>query len=88
MIRIRLIGALAPALCLSALSGCAPAVSDSALADLRNKLTDSQRKEAESRRRVEELENRVFLLGDQLESYKVATQRTRSPATRNLPTET
>jgi tol-pal system protein YbgF len=52
-------------------SGCGKTDSDAAVADLRAKLGEAQRKDAESRRRVDDLENRVFLLTDQLESHKV-----------------
>jgi len=51
--------------------GCGKTDSDAAVADLRAKLGEAQRKDADSRRRVDDLENRVFLLTDQLESHKV-----------------
>src|SRR5271154_6709573 len=52
-------------------AGCGKTASDAAVADLRAKLGEAQRKNADSRRRVDDLENRVFLLTDQLESHKV-----------------
>ncbi len=72
--------ALRLALALGVFSGgCAGTQSEAALADLRTKLTDAQRKEADGRRRIDELENRVFLMTDQLESHKVAQAAVRPP---------
>ncbi len=62
-----------------ALAGCAHAPPDGALAELKQHLTEANRKEAEGRHRIDELENRVFLLTDQLETQKVAAATTRSP---------
>src|SRR5262249_48615320 len=72
-----------------ALSGCAHASSDAAMGDLQAKLTDAQRKEADARRRIDELENRVFLMTDQLESHKVASaaRAPRLPVVTLHPTE-
>ena len=60
-------------------AGCAHAPPDSSLAQLQLRLTDAQRKDAESRKRIDDLENRVFLLTDQLETQKVAAQSTHAP---------
>ena len=59
--------------------GCAHAPPESSLAQLQLRLTEAQRKDAESRKRIDDLENRVFLLTDQLETQKVAAQSTHSP---------
>ncbi|MEO6952936.1 MAG: tol-pal system protein YbgF [Polyangia bacterium] len=64
-------------LCVGA--GCAHAPPESSLAQLQLRLTEAQRKDAESRKRIDDLENRVFLLTDQLESQKVAAQSTHAP---------
>jgi tol-pal system protein YbgF len=64
---------------LPVLGGCAHAPSEAALGELRTRLVDAQRKEADGRRRIDELENRLFLLTDKLESYKVVTQVSRPP---------
>lgn len=60
-------------------AGCAHQPADNTLAELRERLTETQRKEAEGRRKVEELENRLFLLTDQLESQRVTAAPTRAP---------
>ena len=59
--------------------GCAHAPPESSLAQLQLRLTEAQRKDAESRKRIDDLENRVFLLTDQLETQKVAAQSTHAP---------
>jgi tol-pal system protein YbgF len=61
------------------LAGCAGASSDASLQDLRARLTEAQHKEADGRRRIDELENRVFLMNDQLESQRVASAASRTP---------
>ena len=58
-----------------ALSGCAggQTVTHAEVADLRQRLDDEARRAANSEHKIDELENRVFLLTDQLESAKVAS---------------
>src|SRR5579883_3133871 len=64
------------ALPLLLLAGCAPAGLDPALAkDLRARLEASERAQAETARKLEDLDNRVFLLTDQVESQKMALAR-------------
>jgi tol-pal system protein YbgF len=70
-----------------AAAGCAPAMHDAELADLRHRLDEAQRRETVSENKIQELEDRVFLLTDQLESQKVAATRTAAPAPR-LPVVT
>ena len=55
--------------------GCGDALSRAELADVRHRLDESQRQSAANQRKVEELEDKVFLLTDQLESQKVAEGR-------------
>lgn len=54
------------------LAGCAPAAGDAQLRDLRARLDASEQSRADMARKLEELDNRVFLLTDQVESQKVA----------------
>jgi tol-pal system protein YbgF len=63
------------ALALFALSGCAggQTVTRAEVADLRQRLDDQARRAAGAEHKIDELENRVFLLTDQLESAKVAS---------------
>jgi tol-pal system protein YbgF len=60
------------ALAVSLLSGCAGATHDAAVADLQKQLAESERRVATAEHKIDELENRVFLLNDQVESQKVA----------------
>jgi tol-pal system protein YbgF len=53
------------------LAACSTAVSDAALRDLRARFEASEQARIEVSRKVEELDNRVFLLTDQVESQKV-----------------
>ncbi len=59
----------------AALSGCAGSqtVTHAEVTELRQRLDDQARREASSEHKIDELENRVFLLTDQLESAKVAS---------------
>ncbi len=74
------------------LLGCAPSVGVKRLSDLRTRVSDLQRQLQREKRRVEDLNNRVFLLQDQLDSRRVATSRDRAkarakarPASRRAP---
>ncbi len=53
-------------------AGCADTTSAAQLADLQKRLDAEQRRSAAAEHKLDELENRVFLLTDQLESQKVA----------------
>jgi tol-pal system protein YbgF len=58
-------------------AGCGQTVSRAELADVRQRLESEQRRSAAAERKLDELENRVFLLTDQLERGKTASlQRT------------
>jgi TolA-binding protein len=59
-------------------AGCGGELARAELADVRKKLEETQRREASSQQKVDELENRVFLLTDQVESAKVAASRVRA----------
>lgn len=59
--------------------GCAPGLSPSEAADLRRRLDESQRTSQAALRKAEELEDRVFLLTDQIESQKIAASRGKGP---------
>jgi tol-pal system protein YbgF len=52
--------------------GCADTTSRAELADLRHRLDEQARRAAAAQHQIDELENRVFLLTDQIESQKVA----------------
>jgi tol-pal system protein YbgF len=86
--KARMISGLVPALALSSglgglgLAGCAHTKSD-ALAESRQTIESLQTQNAAYRRRTEELDNRVFLLTDQLDSYRVNAERVAPPT---LPT--
>src|SRR5262245_66027472 len=54
------------------LGGCGSAATVAQLRDLRARLDASERARIEQGRKLEELDNRVFLLTDQVESQKVA----------------
>ena len=56
----------------SLLAGCADTVTQAQLADLQKRLDLEQRRSAAAEHKLDELENRVFLLTDQVESQKVA----------------
>ena len=58
--------------------GCAPAL-DGEVRDLRVKLATAERARADLQARVDDLDNRVFLLTDQVESQKVALSRRGNP---------
>ena len=60
-------------------AGCAHSRTETDLSELREHLTETQRKEAEGRRKIEELENRLFLITDQLESQRVTSVPARAP---------
>ena len=64
--------------------GCAhaPAAAvqkDQEITDLRRQLAESQNRETELQRKVDELQNRLFILADQLEAREVAAQRKVAP---------
>jgi tol-pal system protein YbgF len=54
-------------------AGCGETVSRAELADLRQRLESEQRRNAAAERKLDELENRVFLLSDQLQHQKLAS---------------
>jgi tol-pal system protein YbgF len=54
------------------LAGCADTAHEAQLADLQKRLDVEQRRSAAAEHKIDELENRVFLLTDQVESQKVA----------------
>ncbi|HEY1587667.1 MAG TPA: hypothetical protein VGH63_18340, partial [Polyangia bacterium] len=56
-------------------AGCADTTSAAQLADLQKRLDAEMRRTAASEHKIDELENRVFLLTDQVESQKVAAIR-------------
>jgi tol-pal system protein YbgF len=60
-------------------AGCGAAQHASELSDLKRRLDEAQRREASQQEKVDELENRVFLLTDQVESQKVAQSRRAAP---------
>lgn len=65
----------------SLLAGCADTVTQAQLADLQKRLESEQRRTAAAEHKLDELENRVFLLTDQVESQKVAAiHHARQPA--------
>jgi tol-pal system protein YbgF len=60
--------------------GCADTVPhDSQMAELQKRLDDSQRRQAQTEKKLESLEDRVFLLSDQVESQKVASNHAAAP---------
>ena len=62
------------------LAGCADSAVQSQLADVQKRLQSEQRRTAAAEHKIDELENRVFLLTDQVESQKVAQlHRARQP---------
>ena len=64
------------------LSGCADTTSAGQVADLQKRLDAETRRTAAAEHKLDELENRVFLLTDQLESQKVAAiHRSKQPQT-------
>ena len=54
------------------LAGCADTATQAQMADLQKRLEAEQRRSAAAEHKIDELENRVFLLTDQVESQKVA----------------
>lgn len=60
-------------------SACAPGLSPSEASDLRRRLDEAQRTSQAALKKTEELEDRVFLLTDQLESQKIASSRRGAP---------
>jgi tol-pal system protein YbgF len=79
--------------CLSlalSLAGCAGSAHDAAVADLGKRLSESEKRVATAEHKIDELENRVFLLTDQVESQKVAAlhrERPRLPVVTLRPGE-
>ena len=69
------------ALGISLSSACAPGLSPAEATDLRRRLDEVQRTSAAALRKTEELEDRVFLLTDQIESQKIASSRRAGPLT-------
>jgi len=62
------------------LAGCATDnAASTETADLKKRLDDALKRQAQSEQKIESLEDRVFLLTDQVESQKVAAARTPSP---------
>jgi tol-pal system protein YbgF len=62
------------------LAGCADSVTRAQLTDVQRRLDVEQRRSAAAEHKIDELENRVFLLTDQVESQKVAAlHRARQP---------
>ncbi len=62
-------------------AGCADTTTQAQLADLQKRLESEQRRTAAAEHKLDELENRVFLLTDQVESQKVAAiHHARQPA--------
>ena len=74
-----------------ALSGCADGgTRNAALADVQKQLAESERRVATAEHKIDELENRVFLLTDQVESQKVAAvhrERPRLPVVTLKPSD-
>ncbi len=64
-------------LALSLVAGCASTTGDAALRDLQARLEASERARVEMSRKLEELDNKVFLITDQVESQKVQLARGR-----------
>jgi tol-pal system protein YbgF len=64
------LGLMCVAISLSA--GCADTTTRAQLADVQRRLDGEQRRTAAAEHKIDELENRVFLLTDQVESQKVA----------------
>lgn len=63
------------------LAGCADTATQAQLADVQKRLETEQRRTAAAEHKIDELENRVFLLTDQVESQKVAAiHHARQPA--------
>jgi tol-pal system protein YbgF len=54
-------------------AGCADTATQAQMADLQKRLEAEQRRSAAAEHKLDELENRVFLLTDQVESQKVAS---------------
>jgi tol-pal system protein YbgF len=70
---------LALACTIGLLCGCAETQPRGEVAELRRRLDEAQRRQATTEHKLEELEDRVFLLTDQVESQKVASSRRESP---------
>jgi len=60
-------------------AGCADGLTHAQLADLQKRLDESMRRQAQTQAKLEQLEDRVFLLTDQVESQKVAASHTAAP---------
>jgi tol-pal system protein YbgF len=71
--------------CAALLPGCSDTLSHAELSDLRARLDAEQKRTMAAEHKIDELENRVFLLTDQVESQKVASLH-RTP--RTLPVVT
>src|SRR3989442_14892805 len=74
------LGSVGVGLCAACAHGAAkPAVENAEVQDLHGKLSASQAREADLQRKVDELQNRLFILQDQLEAREVASQRKAPP---------
>jgi hypothetical protein len=60
-------------------SGCGGALARSEVSGLRSRIDELQRRDTAVQQRVDDLENKVFLLTDQMESRKVAEQQRAAP---------
>ena len=60
-------------------AACADPLERAEVADLRKRLDDAQRRQATHEQKIESLEDRVFLLTDQVESQKVASNKSGAP---------
>jgi tol-pal system protein YbgF len=69
----------APVLIALCAVGCAHAPAADELSDVKHRLDEAQRRQTAAEQKVQELEDRVFLLTDQLESQKVASARRGEP---------
>jgi tol-pal system protein YbgF len=61
------------------LAGCADTTSSARLDDLQKRLDEASRRQAQTQAKLEQLEDRVFLLTDQVESQKVASSHAAAP---------
>jgi tol-pal system protein YbgF len=75
-LRILAFGALGASVLAAGLAGCAATTASQVqLSELQKRLDGEQRRSAANEHKLDELENRVFLLTDQVESQKVAAIR-------------
>lgn len=70
---------MASGLGLSFAAGCGPGLAASEASDLRHRLDEQKREATAQARKLDELEDRIFLLTDQIESQKVAASRRGAP---------